>query len=160
MPVLTDRQRIELAIPAYLLYTLTLAPGVFIPAAPELAEKAEGDVSELRRNLQVAYLEPFADLTPSKGQALIRRLDRLRRQTITDFYDRPALSLVLIHWCFLADLTDREVLILWEGSAMDKATRKLRPMCNHGFEDKAEVVEAQEQARVLLNRLQAEGLYR
>jgi hypothetical protein len=78
----------------------------------------------------------------------------------TDWNERPALSLMLMLWCFLKDLTDREVLILWEGSAMDRATRKLMPMCEHGFEKHEDAFAAQEQACALLRRLQAEGLYR
>lgn len=160
MPVLTDRQRIELAVPAYLLYALTGAPNVFVPAEPDLAAKAEADIAELRGNLRAACLEPFADLTPTKSQALIRRLERVKRQTTTDWYERPALGLMLMLWCFLKDLTDREVLILWEGSAMDRAMRKLVPMCEYGFEKQEDGVAAQEQACALLRRLQAGGLYR
>lgn len=160
MPVLTDRQRIELAVPAYLLYALTGAPDVFVPADPDLVARAEADIAELRANLRTACLEPFADLPPSKRQALIRRLERLKRVVIVDWHERPALNLMLMLWCFLKDLTDREVLILWEGSAMDQATRKLMPMCEHGFEEQEDGVAAQEQARALLRRLQAEGLYR
>jgi hypothetical protein len=66
MPVLTDRQRLELAIPAYLLYALTGAPDVFVPADADLAARAEADVAELCGNLRIACLEPFADLTPTK----------------------------------------------------------------------------------------------
>ena len=160
MPVLTDRQRIELAVPAFLLYALTGAPDVFVPADPDLAARAEADVAELRGNLRTACLEPFADLTPSKRQALIRRLERLKRQVTTDWHERPALGLMLMLWCFLKDLTDREVLILWEGSAMDRAMQKLMPMCEYGFEKREDDVTAQDQARVLLSRLQVEGLYR
>jgi hypothetical protein len=160
MPVLTDRQRIELAIPAYLLYALTGAPDVFVPADPDLVARAEADVAELRVNLRTACLEPFADLTPTKRQALIRRLERVKQQTVTDWHERSALGVMLMLWCFLKDLTDREVLILWEGSAMDQATRKLLPMCEYGFEKQEDGVAAQEQARALLTRLQAEGFYR
>ncbi|MDE4915159.1 hypothetical protein PQI07_31590 [Methylobacterium sp. 092160098-2] len=67
---------------------------------------------------------------------------------------------MLMLWCSLKDLTDRKVLILWEGSAMDQAIRELMPMCQHGFKKQEEGVAAQEQARALLRRLQAEGLYR
>jgi hypothetical protein len=160
MPVPTDRQRIELAVPAYLLYALTGAPDVFVPADPDLVARAEADVAELRGNLRTACLEPFADLPPSKRQGLIRRLERLKQLVIVDWHERPALSLMLMLWCFLKDLTDREVLILWEGSAMDRATRKLMPMCEYGFEKREVGVAAQEQACALLRRLQAEGLYR
>ena len=63
-------------------------------------------------------------------------------------------------WCFVTDLTDRGVLILWEGSAMDRAMPKLMPMCEYGFEQREGVVAAQDQARVFLGRLQGDGLYR
>jgi hypothetical protein len=84
MPVPTDRQRIELAVPAYLLYALTGAPDVFVPANPDLTAKAEADIAELRGNLRTACLEPFADLPPSKRQALMRRLERLKQLVIVD----------------------------------------------------------------------------
>ncbi|WP_246686687.1 MULTISPECIES: hypothetical protein [unclassified Methylobacterium] len=70
------------------------------------------------------------------------------------------MSLMLMLWCFLKDLTDREVLILWADSAMDRAMRKLTPMCEYGFEKREDSASAQEQARTLLGRLRAEGLYR
>lgn len=160
MPILTDRQRIELAIPAFLLYALTGAPDVFVPANPDLAARAEADIAELRGNLRTACLEPFADLTPPKQQALLRRLERLKRLVTTDWYERPALSLMLMLWCFLTDLTDRQVPILWEGSAMDRSMQKLLPMCEYGFEKRESGIAAQEQSHALLSRLQAEGLYR
>ena len=160
MSILTDRQRIELAIPAFLLYALTGAPDVFVQADPELAARAEADIAELRGNLRAACLEPFADLTLPKQQALIRRLERLKRPVTAGWHEHPALSLMLMLWCFLTDLTDRGVLILWEGSAMDRAMQKLMPMCEYGFAKRTDGDAAQEQARVLLGRLQVEGFYR
>ncbi|WP_298961036.1 hypothetical protein [uncultured Methylobacterium sp.] len=62
-------------------------------------------------------------------------------------------------WYLLKDLTDREVLILWQGSAMERATSRLLPMFAHGFEEQVRDAAAQEQARQLLAHLQAEGLY-
>ncbi|MFJ7440928.1 hypothetical protein ACIQW5_25115 [Methylorubrum thiocyanatum] len=160
MPALTDRERIELAIPAYLLFALTGAPSVFVPADPDLAAKAEADIAELRDNLKIACLEPFSDLVPGKRQALMRRLERLKVQVTADWHQRTALNLMLMLWSFLRDLTDREVLILWEGSAMDRAMQRLMPMCRHGLKSQQESSEAREQASALLARLQGEGLYR
>ncbi|CAA2161103.1 hypothetical protein MBRA_06263 [Methylobacterium brachiatum] len=160
MPALTDRERIELAIPAYLLFALTGAPGVFVPADPDLAAKAEADIAELRDNLKIACLEPFSDLVPAKRQALMRRLERLKVQITADWHQHTALSLMLMLWSFLQDLTDREILILWEGSAMDKAMQRLLPMCSYGLKSQQESAEAREQANALLARLQSEGLYR
>ena len=160
MPALSDRQRVELAIPAYLLYALTAAPGVFVPADPDQAARAEADIAALRADLQAALLEPFSDLVPKKQHALLRRVERIGKGVITGWGNRPALSVMLTLWYFEKDLTDREVLILWEGSAMERATSRLLPMFAHGFDEEKRDATAQEQAQQLLTCLQAEGLYR
>ena len=159
MSVLTDRQRIELALPAYLLFALSRLPGVFALADPALAERAEADIAALCEDLRIACLEPFADLAPRKQQAVLRRLDRIVKDVIAEWADRSSLSLVLTLWYFLKDLVDREVLILWQGSAMDRAVQTLLPMFEHGFEEQKRDAAAQEQAVRLLARLRAEGLY-
>lgn len=66
---------------------------------------------------------------------------------------------MLMLWCLLKDLTDCEVLILWEGPAMDRAMQKLLPMCKHGFDKQENDVAAQNQVRALLSRLRTEGLH-
>ena len=159
MPVLSDRQRVELAIPAYLLCALTAVPGVFVPADPDQAARAEADIAVLRADLQAACLEPFGDLVPKKQHALLRRVERIGKGVITGWGNRPALSVMLTLWYFVKDLTDREVLILWEGSAMERATSRLLPMFAHGFDEQKRDATAQEHARQLLACLQAEGLY-
>jgi len=159
MPTLSDRQRVELAIPAYLLYALTAASGVFVPADPDRAAKAEADIAALRTDLQAALLEPFCDLVAKKQHALLRRVERIGKDVIVGWGNQPALSVMLALWYFLKDLTDREVLILWEGSAMERATSRLLPMFAHGFEEQRRDALAQEQANQLLARMQAEGLY-
>ncbi|KMO18794.1 hypothetical protein [Methylobacterium indicum] len=159
MPTLSDRQRVELAIPAYLLYALTAAPGVFVPSNPDQAARAEADIATLRSDLQAALLEPFGDLTGKKQHALLRRVERIGKGVITGWGSKPALSVMLTLWYFVKDLTDREVLILWEGSAMERATSRLLPMFAHGFDEQKRDATAQEQARQLLAYLKAEGLY-
>lgn len=62
---------------------------MFVSAESDLAARAEADVAELRGNLRTACLEPFADLAPTKRQALMRRLERLKRQVTID-HDRNA----------------------------------------------------------------------
>ncbi|OAH17545.1 hypothetical protein AX289_32315 [Methylorubrum populi] len=159
MPALSDRQRVEVAIPPYLLCALTAAPGVFVPADPDLAAKAEADIAALRADLSRALFEPFNDLVGKKQHALLRRVERIGKGVIAEWNDRPALSLMLTLWYFVKDLTDREVLILWEGSAMARATDQLLPMFEHGFDEQKQDASAQKQAGRLLARLQAEGLY-
>ena len=156
---LSDRQRLELAIPAYLLYALGSLPGVFVSADPEDSGSADADLTVLRAELRTACLEPFADLVPRKRDALGRRLDRITRGEISQWRGQPALSVMLALWCFLDDLIQRDVLILWEGSAMDRALLQLRPMCEHGFAQPMRVAAAREQGARLLAGLQVEGLY-
>ncbi|MDP4026956.1 hypothetical protein Q8W71_30670 [Methylobacterium sp. NEAU 140] len=160
MSALTDRQRLELALPACLLFTLSDLPGAFVPADPALAARAEADIAELRENLRTASLEPFADLTPRKRGAVLRRLERVVKGVTAGWTGQSMLGLALTLWYFLEDLTEREVLLLWEGSAMDRAMRRLVPMFEHGFAERARDAEASEGARRLLARLQADGLYR
>ena len=159
MPVLTDRQRIELALPASLLYILASMPDVFVPVSAELSDRAKADIAALKTDLRTTWLEPFTDLTPVKREALLRRLQRLSKVVVVDWDKHTALDLMLTLCCFLQDLTDREVLILWEGSTMDQAMQRLIPMCEHGFRVPGAEVLAQERASVLLRRLQREGLY-
>lgn len=153
MPTLTDRQRVELAIPAYLLFALTSAPGAFVPADPGLVERAEADIAELRADLKTAWFEPLEDLSEKKKVALLRRVERIARGVIVEWKNRSTL------WYFLKDLTDREVLLLWEGSAMAQAASRLLPMFAHGFDEEKCDATAKEQARHLLAQLQVEGLY-
>ncbi|MDP4027253.1 hypothetical protein Q8W71_32300 [Methylobacterium sp. NEAU 140] len=160
MPMLTDRQRLELALPAYLLYALTGMAGAFVPADPALAARAEADVAALRAELRTACLEPFADLVPGKRNALIRRLERVAGCVTTQWRDRPMLGLMLMLWHFVTDLTEGGVLHLWENSAMDRALRRLLPMCEHGFGEREDDASARAEADRLLARLRAEGLYR
>lgn len=159
MPSLSDRQRVELAIPAYLLYALTAAPGVFVPTDPDQAARAEADIAALRGDLKAACLEPLSDLPEKKRHALARRIERIGKDVAARWTHRSALGAMLALWYFVKDLTDREVLILWEGSAMERATSRLLPMFAHGFEEQKRDAAAQDQARELLVRLQAEGLY-
>ena len=56
MSALTDRQRIELALPAYLLFALSRLPGVFAPSDPARAERAEADIAALCEDLRIAEL--------------------------------------------------------------------------------------------------------
>lgn len=159
IPALSDRQPVEVAIPAYLLLALTSAPGVIVPVGPDLAAKAEADITAMRTDLTQACIEPFSDLADKKQHALLRRVERIGKGVIAGWSDRSALSVMLTLWYFVKDLTDREVLILWEGSAMARAANTLLPMFAHGFEEEKRDASAQKQASHLLERLQAEGLY-
>jgi hypothetical protein len=84
MPTLSDRQRVEVAIPAYLLLALTTVPGVIVPTEPELASRAEADIAAMRTDLTRACIEPFNDLVGKKQHALLRRVERIGKGVIAE----------------------------------------------------------------------------
>lgn len=156
---LSDRQRIELALPAYLLFVLTSAPGIFTPHDPTQMDRVEADISSLYTQLRLVSLEPFADLTPKKRDALVRRLQRIARVEVVQWKKYSALLVMLKLRMFLDELIDRQILILWEGTPMEWAMRQLSIMSKHGFEDLGLVAAAQDDAQILLASLRREGLY-
>ncbi|SFH15079.1 hypothetical protein [Methylobacterium gossipiicola] len=145
-------------MPAYLLYALIGTPGVFLPAGSDLA-KAESDIVALREQLKAACVEPVQDLVEKKQHAIFRRVERIAKGIVAEWTDQSALSVMLMLWYFVKDLTDWEILILWEGSTMARATSGLLPMFAYGFDEQDRDAAAQEQARHLLDRLRKEGLY-
>ncbi len=159
MAVLSDRQRVELALPGYLFLALTAAQRVFIPSDPSLEEKAKADLATLRGHLRTACLEPFDDLSEKKRQAMTRRVERAGKATIMGWTDRTAILVMMSFYRFLEDLIEREVLILWEGSAMGEAMRGLVPMFEKKLDNAELDAAARAEASALLTRLQAEGFY-
>lgn len=157
--ILSDRQRIELAMPAYLLFAFSTVPGAFSPRDPALAERAEADISNLRTQLRDVSLEPFANLAPKKQNSLLRRTDRIAKGEFAFWKDEPAVFVVLKLCIFLEILIDQQCLILWEGTPMDWAIRQFLLMSKHGYDDPKLVADAHAQANQLLVRLQKEGLY-
>lgn len=164
MVPLTDRQRIELALPAMLFWGLAacdcFGPD---PNAPDQAE-AEREVivkkQQLRDLLSTACHEPVEDLPPKKLAQMARRIDRLATYCADDFQQQPAVKVAMALYYFLEDLLQRDCLVLWEGSAMGTAVEMLMPMFAHGFERERQDASAQKQARRMLEKLQREGFYR
>lgn len=157
--ILSDRQRIELTIPAYLMFGISSVPGVFAPNDPSLAERAEADISKLRKKLHDVSLEPFADLTPKKRNALLRRLERVAKGEFVYWKDENALIIMIKLVLFLEILVGQQMLILWEGTPMDWAVRQLSLMSRHGFDDPQIIAAGHVQADQMLARFQKEGLY-
>ncbi|SFG79889.1 hypothetical protein [Methylobacterium gossipiicola] len=156
---LSDRQRIELALPAYLLFVLTSAPGIFTPHDSTQMDRAEADISGLCTQLRLVSLEPFADLTPKKRDALVRRLQRIAKVEVAQWKDQSAILVMLKLRIFLDELINRQIVILWEGTPMDWAIRQLTSMSKHGFDEPELVALAHAQAAEMLISFQKEGFY-
>lgn len=157
--LLSDRQRIELAIPPYLLFRLSNLPNVFMPGDANLADRARSDVANLCTQLRTVSLEPFSDLAPKKRDALLRRLERVVKKELLQWKDDSALYVMMKLCIFLEILTKQKLIILWEGTPMDWAMRQLTFMSKHGFDEPELVAVAHAQAAQLLDCFQKEGVY-
>ena len=161
--ILTDRQRVELAIPARLVFGI-VAANCFAPNpeadADEALAELERNVARLKELLTTACVEPIADLPERLGSKVARRIERVVDAAAKPFDDQPAVKVAMALYYFLEDLLSRGVLELLEGSAFAEAMGILMPMFEHGFSEEKLDRSAQKRARQLLEHLQREGYYR
>lgn len=164
-PHLTDRDRMMFAIPAILVGALVFAD-VFGPdpdAEDQDAARAEIAVkAKLLRDLIIAgSSEPFAGLSLGPRSRLLRRTADLCQDCIRSmgFEDQSSVKFGMTYYYWLADLLDRDVLSLFEGSAMAEAVDLLLPMMEHGFAVQARDASARKQAARMLRWFQERGFY-
>jgi hypothetical protein len=156
-PQLTERQRIELSIPAALVAALAYA-NVF---GGDDAEEVERQSKHLQGLVIAGLTEPFADLSGAHKRRLITATTDLCRSCIAEmgWENQPSVKFAMSYYYWIEDLLSRGVLELAEGSAMGEALTMLLPMMSHGFEHEARDASAQKQARKLLRWLQGRGFY-
>lgn len=131
MPPLTDRQRIELGVPAWMWNGLV--------HATEWA--------------------PDPDLPDRKFRQLNNRITRVAMAASIGLDKQDAVKISLSLYYFTRALLDSGVLELWEGSAMGEAMDLLFPAYARGFDEPRVNASAQKQARHVLRNLQAAGFY-
>ncbi|CAB4122625.1 hypothetical protein UFOVP32_45 [uncultured Caudovirales phage] len=152
VPYLSDRQRVEIAIPARLVLGLAACNCFSEPDADE--------VKKLKDLLLEACVQPLDGLDKKKAGQVARRIERICESCAVDFDQHSALKVGVALYYFLQDLLEREVLVLWEGSSFGEAMQLLMPMFEHGFAEHNVDRSAQKTARRLLTKLQTEGYYR
>jgi hypothetical protein len=160
---LTDRQRLELAIPIRLLCGIAAGShfSCFDPKTGEVVDQ-EGyaQLVELRELLIEASQEPVADLTPPAAAKLARRIERVYRVLVADWHEEAAaarVAIAVVH--FTRALVDAGVLVLHEGSAVARAGDMLISMVEYALEEPALARAAEKSGRRLLERCQALGFY-
>ena len=159
---LSDRQRIEIAIPCRLYFALGLR-GAFEPnpkAAPEEGRReVQQATTRLKTLLAQANDEPLADLTPKDRGKITRRIERVTDAAVHDWDGLCALRVAMALHFFLETLIERGILVLWEGTPMGEAVSMQHPMFERGFEEPTLEHAARKQARRLMERYQAAGFY-
>lgn len=116
MRPLTDRQRVELALPAAMLYR------VFATCVARAEDHPDDAEMELDRQvlhwLAQAAVEP---LDPARDEKQARRVSRLQRDALAPLEDRPVMTVFLVVLYWLQEQLETGVLTLIEGSAFDRA---------------------------------------
>lgn len=151
MNYLNDRQRVEIAVPARLVFGLAVCKC--------FSDPDHDDVKRLQDLLLRACIEPLDGLQEREGKKIARRVERVVDEAAKDFDQQPAVKIAMSLFYFLEHLLATGYLELWEGSPMGEAMSLLMPMFDHGFEKHRQDRSAQKQARRLLQHLQRQGYY-
>lgn len=149
--MLTDTRRVEFALLPRLAFQIVNC-GV--------SDVNHPDAKRCLELLIQACSEPVDELPEKARLKIIRRIERLFRETSARYQDQPAGKVALVLWYALSELLDQGVLELYEGSSMANAMATLQPMIADWFDIAKVDASAQKQARKLLRDLKAQGYYR
>lgn len=155
MPVLMFRDRTELIMPARLIYGIVKSDAVVTTDASGVA-----DLERCQKFIVQACVEPLEGLPKSTALIVTKQIDRLATKIYESFGKISADKMAAAVYYFIKDITDSEYLVLYEGSAFAEAAQIFYTMIEHVFEDVKRDESAQKRARQLMQRLQAEGLYK
>ena len=156
---LSDKRRVELALPAALLYRV-FSRCVEVTSFKAIPGQLTGDRVVLDW-LALAAIEPMSDLDEKRARKLSARVSRLQRDLLLDFEGRPVMVAFLIVLFWLKGLLDTDRLVLVEGSVFDKAVSVLVPeLAKHDDLWMAMERTAIKNARKIADRLENEGYYR
>jgi hypothetical protein len=164
-PRLSDRERIEVALPAILAGALVFAE-VFGPDPDATdAKTAQAEVAAKTKRIRTLTMagvtEPFAECRQGERNRLLRRAADLGGDCIRamGFEDQSSVKFAMTYYYWLEDLLSREVLSLTEGSNMAEAVSMLLPMMEHGFDNERRDASARKQAARMLRWFQERGFY-
>lgn len=149
---LTDRQRVEIMLPAQVLLGVLIA-GVDDPNHP--------DAIATRDALIRASNEVVADLPERHVNKIIARMFRVHNLVTEPYRQEGArvdkMGLIAFYW--LKALTDCEYLVLHEGSNMQKALDRMLPALEQAANIAKLDASAQKQSKKFLQHLQSLGYY-
>ncbi len=159
--MLTDSQRVELALPAHMLYGIAGSKcfSCFDDAGKVTDPEGAALLERARDLLKTACREPLADLPYARRGKLARRVTRVYQTAMDELFDQPAVKATLTVYYVIEDLIERGAIELFDGSAFAEGADIIMPMAEHGLESAAIEASARKQARRILDRLKREGIY-
>jgi len=151
---LSDRQRVELALPARFLWSI-------IQCGADGGHEASQNALKL---IQTACIEPLDGLHGQDKLRIARRIDRVFSEameplTSTDSHSISAGKAGLIVYYFIVDLVDRNILELYADTPMADAITQILPELSSLIAIKSVDKSAQKQAEKLFTRLRNMGFY-
>lgn len=152
-----DRQRLELVIPAHMLWYCCQSIGD-VPASTPTDRAWWGQVMPL---LQTACLEPLAGLPEPRWQTATELSKLITKTAMAELYRRPVMTATMAVLRWLEAMLAHDVLDLVEGTAIDQAlTIVMTTVGEHS--DMASDVDrsARKVAKGMHARLQCLGLYK
>jgi hypothetical protein len=171
---LTDRQRVELGLPAHMMLAVLIA-GANVrepppPSADANTREAWGQFIETKKLLVAACGEPLTGLWPKKKELqIMKRTERLHAEIVEPYIDAGAqvkkVGLIAFH--LLQAMVLSEYLVVGEDSSMGKALEVMLPALSpwEGSTPKevadfeAVNASAQKQSKKILAALQKQGYY-
>ena len=155
MTVTLYKERVECALPARMMFALTVQD-VFVVVDEE---KGRENLDKMRSLLKLACFEPLEGLPNKLRLLLAKQIDRVHAYVMNEYDDQRADKVGATIYYFLKEITDTGYLELWEGSPVAEAAALFLPMIEHVFEIDALDGSAQKQARRILSKLKEKGYY-
>lgn len=155
---LTAAQRVELAVPAAIAWTVARS----IHRGSKLSFAGEERAKRIAELLQRASHEPLADLHGKDRDKLVRRVERVTRAVTEPLVDQPVTICMWALFETLRVLIDAGLLEMVEGGAFDLGWSDLQTWCfedNRGDADPDTANDEIEAARnrVAMDRSEAQG---
>jgi hypothetical protein len=159
MPVTLHKDRVEFALPARMMFAISMSNTVAFDGPEEAMEQGRQDLERLRTLLKQASVAPLHGLPLNIAMVVGQQIDRLHNHAMSDLYNQRGDKVAAAIYYFLKNLIDSEYLELWEGSPVAEAAAMYLPMIEHVFENVKLDESAQKQARRILAKLQERGYY-
>lgn len=126
---LSETRRIELALPARMLASLSMGNSFScLNRIGGVTNKHDfAKLVDVRLWLHIAYHEPFSDYPEHQWERVRSRLAKLQDIVLTELHDQPGLKALyaILYWLQGVTDGDQPVLVLTAGSYFDMAVTRL-----------------------------------
>lgn len=147
---LTDKQRLEIALPAFLLH------GVFAPVID-----SDSSLKPVLDLIDDARKEPLADLDVDRQKKLFKRIARLQLEIMNQYAEASIFKLIMMVYFISKRITDNELVLFAPNSPFIQAMEGVANAVYEHLDDwQALEPSARKQANRIFLRLQGQGYYK